>query len=131
MRNFRNNKRRFRSNSFERNLKISSSDQNLTSLGNISDFKKKNFSRGNFNSSKLIQKYSDLAREALSNGDKILYENYLQHAEHFIRISDNGSNKTNNNGTKDVTSNNIPETDIGKISEENSKKNEVHKSEKN
>ena len=40
MRNFKNNKRRFRSNSFERNLKISSSDQNLTSLGNISDFKK-------------------------------------------------------------------------------------------
>ena len=34
----------------------------------------------------LIEKYSDLAREALSNGDKILSENYLQHADHFTRI---------------------------------------------
>ena len=35
---------------------------------------------------KLIDKYNDLAREALSNGDKILSENYLQHADHFARI---------------------------------------------
>ena len=34
----------------------------------------------------LIEKYKDLAREALSNGDKILSENYLQHADHFTRI---------------------------------------------
>ena len=36
--------------------------------------------------SKLIDKYSNLAREALSNGDKILSENYFQHADHFMRI---------------------------------------------
>ena len=96
MRNFKNNKRRFRSNSFDRNFKHNSNDHNVTSsLGNVSDFKKKNFSRNNFNSSKLIQKYSDLAREALSNGDKILYENYLQHAEHFIRISENNYSLNN------------------------------------
>ena len=35
---------------------------------------------------KLIEKYNDLAREAQSNGDKILSENYLQHADHFARI---------------------------------------------
>ena len=131
MRNFKNNKRRFRSNSFERNLKISSGDQNINAFGNISDFKKKSFSRGNFNSSKLIQKYSDLSREALSNGDKILYENYLQHAEHFIRVTENGSNNTNNNGNKNVSSNNAPEANIRKISEENNKKDEVLKSDKN
>ena len=34
----------------------------------------------------LIEKYNDLAREALSNGDKILSKNYFQHAEHFIRV---------------------------------------------
>ena len=34
----------------------------------------------------LIEKYNDLAREALSNGDKILSENYLQHADHFTRV---------------------------------------------
>ena len=37
-------------------------------------------------SPKLIEKYNDLAREASSNGDKILSENYLQHADHFTRI---------------------------------------------
>ncbi len=95
MRNFKNNRRRFRSNSFERHIKINSKDQNLnSSLGNITEIKKRNHPRGNFNSSKLIQKYSDLAREALSSGDKILYENYLQHAEHFIRISESTSNSS-------------------------------------
>ena len=95
MRNFKNNRRRFRSNSFERHIKINSKDQNLNSrLGNITEIKKRNHPRGNFNSSKLIQKYSDLAREALSSGDKILYENYLQHAEHFIRISESTSNSS-------------------------------------
>ena len=96
MRNFKNNRRRFRNNSFDRNLKVHSSDQSLNSgLGNVSDFKKKNFSRNNFNTTKLVQKYSDLAREALSSGDKILYENYMQHAEHFVRLSENNNNNTN------------------------------------
>ena len=36
---------------------------------------------------KLISKYNELAREALSNGDKILSENYYQYADHFLRIS--------------------------------------------
>ena len=56
---------------------------------------KKNYSRNNFNTSKLIQKYSNLAREALSSGDKILYESYLQHVEHFTRVSDNLSTNQN------------------------------------
>ena len=105
MRNFRNNRRRFRNNSFDRNLKINSNEQGLQSnLGNISDFKKKNYSRNNFNSSKLINKYSDLAREALSIGDKILYENYMQHAEHFIRVSHNSSNSSEiKNGNAEKT----------------------------
>mgnify|MGYP003333972302 FL=1 len=114
MKNFKNNRRRFRNNSFDRNLKINSKDQNINStIGNISDFRTKKFSRNNFNSSKLIQKYSDLAREALSVGDKILYENYLQHAEHFIRISENYS--TN----KENLSENVKELDIKNINQEN------------
>tara|TARA_Y100001935_G_C17276302_1_gene494866 strand:- start:35 stop:427 length:393 start_codon:yes stop_codon:yes gene_type:complete len=116
MRNFKHNRRRYRNNSFDRGLKISSNEQNLaTSIGNISDFKKKNYSRNNFNSSKLIQKYSDLAREALSSGDKILYENYLQHAEHFIRISENISRNTN---TKNNSSTQLEEVKVDKIKNE-------------
>ena len=129
MKNFRNNRRRFRSNSFDRNLKMHSNDQNLnSSLGNVSDFRRKHYSRNNFNSPKLIQKYSDLAREALSSGDKILYENYLQHAEHFIR---NSSNLSNNSSTKNGHSQEAGETNVSKISKEDLKeedKLEVEKS---
>ncbi len=93
MRNFKNNRRRYRSNSFDRNMKTGSNENNFNSgLGNISEFRKKNYNRNNVNCPKLIQKYSSLAREALSSGDKILYENYMQHAEHFIRVSDNLDN---------------------------------------
>ena len=108
MRNFKNNRRRFRNNNFEKGLKLSSNDQSVNSaLGNVADFRKKNFSRGNFNSPKLIQKYSDLAREALSHGDKILYENYMQHAEHFIRITENFNNHTNHKEKNQEATNQI------------------------
>ena len=55
-------------------------------FNNNSEFKRKNPGRNNQNAAKLIEKYNDLAREALSNGDKILSENYLQHSDHFSRI---------------------------------------------
>ena len=35
---------------------------------------------------KLLEKYNALAKEAMSSGDKTLGENYLQHADHFMRI---------------------------------------------
>ena len=44
----------------------------------------------------MVEKYTNLAKEALSNGDKILYENYLQHADHFIRILGDKENFINN-----------------------------------
>ena len=125
MRNFRNNRRRFKNN-FDRNLKNNSSEQNLnSSLGNVSDFRKKNFTRNNFNSSKLVQKYTDMAREALSAGDKILYENYLQHAEHFIRLTDNNSNSSNG------STNSLKEISVDKTIKENSEKKEQQKIEEN
>ena len=46
--------------------------------------------RNNFRQSlspeKLFEKYTSLAKEAMSSGDKTLSENYLQHADHFMRI---------------------------------------------
>ena len=36
---------------------------------------------------KLVEKYNNLAREALASGDIILAENYYQHADHYIRIA--------------------------------------------
>ena len=122
MRNFKNNRRRFRSNSYERNLKLNSNEQNLNStLGNVSDFKRKNFFKNNLNFSKLIQKYSDLAREALSSGDKILYENYLQHADHFLRLSENSSNNVNSkNISSNISSENLNDANVTKIKDSES-----------
>ena len=75
---FRRNTRNFKSNGD--NSKFGSS------FSNNENFKRKAPGRNNHNAPKLIEKYNDLAREALSNGDKILSENYLQHADHFTRV---------------------------------------------
>ena len=76
--NYRRNDRSFKSGS-ERS-KFSSN------FSNNDKFQRKAPGRNNHNASKLIEKYNNLAREALSGGDKILSENYLQHADHFTRI---------------------------------------------
>ena len=76
--NFRRNDRSYKSNG-ER-AKYSSNYSNNES------FQRKIPGRNNHNASKLIEKYNNLAREALSVGDKILSENYFQHADHFTRV---------------------------------------------
>ena len=87
MRNFKNNykKNRFRNNG-DRYFKRNGSNKNSNvSLVDNGEFKRKKNGR-NINAPKLIEKYMDLAKEALSNGDKILSENYFQHADHFSRV---------------------------------------------
>ena len=84
---FRNNRRgRFRSG--DRNFKRNngSSNKYKSDFSSNTNFQRKAPGRNNHNASKLIEKYNDLAREALANGDKILSENYFQHADHFTRI---------------------------------------------
>ena len=88
MNNFKNNNRRSRfklngDRSFRRN---GNGNKPNGEFGNGSAFKRRHPGKNNQNAAKLIEKYNDLAREALSNGDKILSENYLQHSEHFSRI---------------------------------------------
>jgi len=57
-----------------------------SNFSNNENFQRKIPGRNNHNAPKLIEKYNNLAREALSVGDKILSENYFQHADHFTRI---------------------------------------------
>ena len=89
MSSFKNNQRRnrFRSNG-DRNFKKRNGNGHKLNgdFNNNPEFKRRNPGRNNQNAAKLIEKYNDLAREAQSNGDKILSENYLQHADHFARI---------------------------------------------
>ena len=86
---FRNNNN-VRRNNFRRNDRNFKSNADRSKFGsnysNNENFKRKAPGRNNHNASKLIEKYNDLAREASSNGDKILSENYFQHADHFTRI---------------------------------------------
>ena len=78
-----------------------------SNFSNNENFQRKIPGRNNHNAPKLIEKYNNLAREALSVGDKILSENYFQHADHFTRIlNEQEIMKKNRNST---TSNNIKE----------------------
>ena len=85
-------------------------------FNNNIDFKRRNRGKNNQNAGRLIEKYNDLAREALSNGDKILSEDYLQHADHFARILNSRelakeSNLNSSNSTK-LKSENESKTEI-------------------
>jgi len=127
MSSFKNNFRRnrFKSNG-DRNFRKRNGNgsKNNGDFSNGLDFKRKNPGRNNQNASKLIEKYNDLAKEAISNGDKILSENYLQHADHFARILQSretvkelsaNSTNTDNDSEKNIQSEN--NTERGKSSE--------------
>ena len=146
---FRNNNNNRRSN-FKRNTRNFKSGGENTKFGsnysNNDNFKRKAPGRNNHNAPKLIEKYNDLAREALSNGDKILSENYLQHADHFTRIlneresyrrekfSENKSENTSDiaedntdssdqNSEKDLVETSIDDTKTEKIAKSQSEMN--------
>ena len=104
---FRNNNSR--RNSFRRNDRnFKSNGERPKYVNNFSkneNFQRKLPGRNNHNASKLIEKYSNLAREALSGGDKILSENYFQHADHFTRILNEQDYQKKNNSMSDNSDN--------------------------
>ena len=85
---FRNNNRRNNYRRNDRSFKNNVIDKNKfgSNFSNNNNFQRKTPGRNNHNASKLHEKYNNLAREALSSGDKIMSENYFQHADHFKRI---------------------------------------------
>ena len=112
---FRNNNNRrpsFRSNN-NRRSSFRRNDEG-SKFSNNDNFQRKVPGRNNHNASKLIEKYNDLAREALANEDKILSENYFQHADHFTRIQKEQENnriaRVNSVPTEVVTSMKTEET---------------------
>ena len=112
--NYRNNNnRRNKFRTSNRNFRTNGS--NIPSLGLKNNFQRMHLSGNNNNAPKLIEKYSNLAREALSNGDKILSENYYQHADHFLRILQEqrmsrieSKKESNELITKKISANNVP-----------------------
>ena len=130
MKNYKNNYRRNRyKNHIDRNhQKNGNGSALINDLHNGSNFQRKNHGRNNHNASKLIEKYSNLAREALSNGDKILSENYFQHAEHFIRVLVEKENSLNKNqilkdSKPNIERNNQEKADENQNNLENNKTN--------
>ena len=86
---FRNNNKRGRFRNSDRYFKRNGdSGKYRSDYIHSSNFHRKSPGRNNHNAPKLIEKYNDLAREALTNEDKILSENYFQHADHFMRVVD-------------------------------------------
>ena len=133
---FRNNntgrRNNFRRN--ERNFKTTG-DRNKfnSSFSNSDNFQRKSPGRNNHNAPKLIEKYNNLAREALSNGDKILSEKLFQHADHFTRILSEQEKfkKTKNFNNNEIKNNRqINDNDKTEISvDENLKKSDKSQSE--
>ena len=142
---FRNNNTNNRRSNFrrnDRNFKSNGDRQKFgTNFSNNENFKRKLPGRNNHNASKLIEKYNDLAREASSNGDKILSENYLQHADHFTRIlneresfrkdkfaenkSENKLNNLENTLNTEIISEDLTEVSTDENEDERNKKNQV------
>ena len=79
---YRSNGRRFQS----RGNGSNKSNGQIRSRSQLFNDQPRNKFRPIHNPEKLFEKYSTLAKEALSSGDKTLSENYLQHADHFTRI---------------------------------------------
>ncbi len=116
---FRNNRRgRFRGGdrSFKRNN--GGTNKYKTDFSSNTSFQRKAPGRNNHNASKLIEKYNDLAREALANGDKILSENYFQHADHFTRIIEEQDKRR--------STQNVESSEADKIKENNLEEKQVN-----
>ena len=114
-----NNNKRFRFRNNDRNFQRNGDGKKFNSdLPSASNFHRKAPGRNNHNAPKLIEKYNDLAREALSNGDKILSENYFQHADHFMRIL----GEQENNKSSKVSDNKI-QNEISVLEDNNKEQN--------
>ena len=109
---FQRKPRRFRRRSNNRNqpLHMNGYTQGRPRLNPFLNNQTRNNLRTTLSAEKLFEKYNTLAKEALSSGDETTYENYLQHADHFVRIiEDKNKNKDlskNNNNDKSAADDN-------------------------
>ena len=126
---FRNNNNNNRRSSFRRNTRNFKSNGDSSKFGsnfsNNDNFKRKAPGRNNHNASKLIDKYTTLAKEALSSGDKILSENYFQHADHFSRVLNDQELHRKNKNSYNLPNKNTQDAD--EIQRENVLKNDEKK----
>ena len=113
---FQRKQRRFRRHSNSRNHGSRDNGNLQTRLrpNPFSNGSTRNNFRTSLSAEKLLDKYSSLAKEAMSSGDKILSENYLQHAEHFMRIIDD---KNRNRNQSKVSLDDMPDKNNKNLSD--------------
>ena len=85
-----NRRRNFRSRPQKNNFRRRSGSLNTGGSNSLNNNGNMNFNRnGSMNNihnvEKTMQKYQQLAKDAQSNGDPVLSQNYLQHADHYLR----------------------------------------------
>ena len=131
---FRNNNNNNRRSNFRRNSRNFKANSDSSKFGsnfsNSDNFKRKAPGRNNHNAAKLIEKYNDLAREASSNGDKILSENYLQHADHFTRVLNERESFKREKYLENKSDNNNSSVEIQEQNDDISKENLSNESNK-
>ena len=124
---FQRKQRRFRRHSNNRNhgSRDNGSLQTRLSPNQFSNGPTRNNFRTSLSAEKLFDKYSSLAKEAMASGDKLLSENYLQHAEHFMRIIEDKNKNQSKVSLVDIpvkNNENLPDSDnISKNSESKKK----------
>ena len=108
---YRKTKRFSRYRSNDRNYQRHSNGGDQAKLGSSSFSNGR--TRNNFvpqqSAEKLLERYNILAKEALSSGDRILSENYLQHADHFARIIEIKNINQNQNKVQSNEESQVPE----------------------
>ena len=114
MRYNRPRRNKFRSN--DRGFRRNDSQDMRTGVFNSDSksFQRRSFSGNGFRPEKLLEKYNNLAKEASSNGDRILSESYYQHADHFLRVVES-RNLIQNNSKPHLDNSSIKKDSDNKI----------------
>ena len=119
-----NRRRNFRPRPQKNNFRRRSSSMNSGNGGSFNNSGNMNFSRNGSMTNphsveKTMQKFQQLAKDAQSSGDPVLVENYLQHADHYLRRLSELNEKTKHNISeeKNNTLSNSSESEVPKISE--------------
>ena len=104
-----NRRRNFRSRSQKSNFRRRNGTLNSNGSNNLNNNGNLNFNRnGSMNNihnvEKTMQKYQQLAKDAQSNGDPVLQQNYLQHADHYLRRYNELNERRENISEKTVAS---------------------------
>ena len=103
-----NRRRNFRPRSTKNNFRRRSGSLNSNGSSNLSNNGNLSFNRnGSMNNihnvEKTMQKFQQLAKDAQSNGDPVLAQNYLQHADHYLRRYNELNERRENTSDKTST----------------------------